>query len=251
MLQKKILIMGLPKSGKTNLAKELCPLLRAVHFDGDEVRKNVNLDLGFSEHDRIEQARRIGWLCDKVVESGNFAVASFICPTAATRRAFGECYTIWLNTVEKCQYADTNTIFEKPLFAEYVEELPRTTKTPFELACKIRDKILGTTPESMFIGRWQPLHKGHVELISTALKEGKRVVIGIRDTPVSTTNPFTLKDREIMIRKAFGDTVDITVVPDIEELCIGRKVGYDIREIVLPEEIQAISGTKERQNLLV
>jgi adenylylsulfate kinase len=249
---KKILIMGLPKSGKTTLAKELCPLLQAVHFDADDIRKNINLDLGFSEHDRIEQARRMGWLCDRVVEAGQFAVASFICPTIATRRAFGNCYVIWMNTIEKSQYSDTNQIFEKPIFPNFVEGIPRSTKTAFELACKIRNEILGITPKSLFIGRWQPLHEGHIQLISTALKEGKKVVVGIRDTPVSKDNPFTIRDREIMIQRAFGkDKVEMVVIPDIEEICIGRKVGYGIREIVLPENIQAISGTKERENMTV
>lgn len=248
---KKILIMGLSRSGKTTLAKELAPLLGAVLFDADEVRKNVNVDLGFSEHDRIEQARRMGWLCDRVVEAGHYAIASFICPTIATRRAFGPCFTIWMNTVDKCQYQDTNQLFEKPMFPEYVENLPRSTKTPFELACKIRDLIVGTTPRSLFIGRWQPFHEGHKKLIETALNEGKKVVVGIRDTPVSSDNPFTVKDREIMIKRALDNRVETCIIPDIEEICIGRKVGYGIREIVMPEEVQKISGTKERENMVV
>lgn len=249
MTTKKILIMGLPKSGKTTLAKELAPLLQAVHFDADEIRKNVNLDLGFSEHDRIEQARRMGWLCDRVVEAGHFAIASFICPTIATRRAFGPSYVIWMNTTTKCHYEDTTKIFEKPILPDYVVNTKDIS--PFEWACKIRNQILGTIPKSMFIGRWQPLHQGHIALVQRALDEGKEVVMGIRDTAISTNNPFTIRDREIMIEKAFGGKVKSVVVPDIEELCVGRKVGYGIREIVLPEEIQAISGTEERKNMIV
>ena len=33
----------------------------------------------------------------------------------------------------------------------------------------------------MFIGRWQPLHKGHLWLINERLKEGKNVWLAIRD----------------------------------------------------------------------
>ena len=55
-MERKILIMGLPGAGKTTLAAGLAPRLNAVHFNADEVRKNVNKDLGFSEADRVEHA---------------------------------------------------------------------------------------------------------------------------------------------------------------------------------------------------
>lgn len=241
--------MGLSRSGKTTLARELAPLLGAVLFDADEVRKNVNVDLGFSEHDRIEQARRMGWLCDRVVEAGHYAVASFICPTIATRRAFGPCFTIWMNTVEKCQYKDTNQIFEKPVFPDY--EVQDFKFTPFEIASILRDKLLGDKPRSLFIGRWQPFHEGHKQLILTALSEGRGVIVGIRDTPISKDNPFTVRDREIMIKRALDNRVETCIIPDIDEICVGRKVGYGIREIVLSEDVQKISGTEERKNMVV
>jgi hypothetical protein len=63
---RKILIMGLPGAGKTTLAKALAPRLNAVRFNGDDVRTNVNRDLGLLQADRIEHARRMGWLCDRV-----------------------------------------------------------------------------------------------------------------------------------------------------------------------------------------
>ena len=65
-------------------------MLNAVHFNADEVRSCINKDLGFSVEDRIEQARRMGWLCDQVVKAGGFAIADFICPTPDTRAAFGD-----------------------------------------------------------------------------------------------------------------------------------------------------------------
>ena len=77
---KKVLIMGLPGAGKTTLANMLVPRLNGVHFNADAVRANVNKDLGFAHEDRIEQARRMGWLCDRVVEAGTYAIADFICP---------------------------------------------------------------------------------------------------------------------------------------------------------------------------
>ena len=69
MLMRKILIMGLPGAGKTTLATALAPLLNAVVFNADAVRTNISRDLGFSHQDRIEHARRMGWMCDRVVEA--------------------------------------------------------------------------------------------------------------------------------------------------------------------------------------
>ena len=57
---RKILIMGLPGAGKSTLARALALRLNAVHFDADEIRQNINKDLGFSVADRLEQARRMG-----------------------------------------------------------------------------------------------------------------------------------------------------------------------------------------------
>src|SRR5215470_16614938 len=94
---KKILIMGLAGAGKTTLATALVPRLNAVHFNADAVRANINKDLGFTRQDRIEQARRMGWLCDRVVEAGTYAIADFICPTEETRAAFGSAFVVWLD----------------------------------------------------------------------------------------------------------------------------------------------------------
>ena len=113
-MQRKILIMGLPGAGKTTLARELVQPLRAVLFNADEVRKNVNRDLGFSAADRIEQARRMGWLCDRVAEAGHTAIADFICPTPETREAFGAAFIIWLDRIKAGRYAATNQLFVHP-----------------------------------------------------------------------------------------------------------------------------------------
>jgi hypothetical protein len=111
---KKVLIMGLPGAGKTTLAIELAKLLGAVHFNADEIRKEINKDLKFSVEDRIEQARRMGLLCDIATRSGSFAVADFVCPIPETRAAFGDAFIVWVDRIEAGRFEDTNKLFVPP-----------------------------------------------------------------------------------------------------------------------------------------
>src|ERR1700726_1263768 len=113
-MQRKILIMGLPGSGKPALAAALAPLLNAVVFNADAVRANLSRDLGFSFEDRIEHARRMGWMCDRVVEAGGTVIADFICPTEDTRAAFGDAFTIWVDRIQTGRFEDTNRLFVQP-----------------------------------------------------------------------------------------------------------------------------------------
>ena len=78
--RRKILVMGLSGTGKTSLSNKLAPMIGAVHFNADDVRRHISNDLGFSHADRIEQARRMSWLCDKVVEVGGTAIADLYVP---------------------------------------------------------------------------------------------------------------------------------------------------------------------------
>lgn len=103
---------------------------------------------------------------------------------------------------------------------------------------------------SLFIGRWQPFHEGHKALIETVLSGNKPVVIGIRDTPLSPQNPYSMAERWAMINEALKDyarLVRIIAIPDIDEICYGRQVGYAIRRIDLAEGAEAISATKKRR----
>jgi len=110
----KILVMGLPGAGKTTLCQLLAARLNAVHFNNDEVRANLNKDLGFSHEDRVEQARRMGFLCDLVVRSGGTAIGDFVCPTPQTRHAFGDAFIIWVDRIEAGRFDDTNRMFVPP-----------------------------------------------------------------------------------------------------------------------------------------
>ena len=105
---------------------------------------------------------------------------------------------------------------------------------------------------SLFIGRWQPFHEGHKTLIEEVLNEGKRVVIAIRDTVVSETDPYTCEQRKKMIEESLKEWTgkfEVITIPDISEICIGRKVGYHIRKIGLSKEVEKISGTNIREGL--
>lgn len=108
--------MGLPGAGKTTLAKHLVPLLNAVWFNADDVRINVTYHLGFEEEDRIQQAKTMKWLADKVIIAGHYAVVDFICPTPNTREAFGwnDSFIIWIDRIEAGRFDDTNQMFVPP-----------------------------------------------------------------------------------------------------------------------------------------
>jgi len=113
---KKILVMGLPGSGKTTLSLELAKILNAVHFNADEIRKEVNKDLTFDIEDRIEHAKRMGLLCDIVNRTGIYAIADFVCPIESTREAFGsrQSFVIWIDRTPCRNYEETTRIFVAP-----------------------------------------------------------------------------------------------------------------------------------------
>lgn len=97
-------------------------------------------------------------------------------------------------------------------------------------------------------GRWQPLHIGHEWLIQRELNMGKMVVVGIRDTPVSKSNPYSAEVRKRMIEFRYsGENVEAWIMPDIEAISYGRKVGYEVREADdIPPEVFAVSATSVR-----
>ena len=115
----KILVMGLPGSGKTTFARFLAEYFRCVHFNADDIRENVNKDLGFSLEDRIEQARRMGHLCNIAGRWGQTVVADLVCPTEETREAFGADFIVWMNTTKQGRYSDTNAMFVPPAHCDY------------------------------------------------------------------------------------------------------------------------------------
>lgn len=108
---------------------------------------------------------------------------------------------------------------------------------------------------SMFVGRWQPLHKGHLWLINERLKEGKNVWLAIRDVKPDDKNPWTAEQIQDMVHE--GELKDLisdgrvvtSIIPDIESINYGRGVGYDIIEHIPPAEIGDISATTIREQM--
>ena len=106
----------------------------------------------------------------------------------------------------------------------------------------------------MFIGRWQPWHKGHRWLIDQALNEGKKVLLCVRDVPVSEKNPWTAQQILMNLASDLQDLIEagsvrIMKIPDIESVNIGRGIGYDVIEHVPPTDIEEISATKIREQM--
>ncbi|BDY05913.1 adenylyl-sulfate kinase [Ferrimonas sp. YFM] len=82
---------GLSGSGKSTLANALEQRLMTlrVHsylLDGDNVRLGLNGDLGFSDHDRVENIRRIGEVGKLFVASGTLCLSAFISPFREDRQ---------------------------------------------------------------------------------------------------------------------------------------------------------------------
>mgnify|MGYP001457952353 FL=1 len=108
-----ILVMGLPGAGKTTLANELAPSLKAKRLNADEIRKAAN-DWDFSEEGRKRQAKRMAEHALKLKNDGNYVVADFICPTPEARSLFQADFVIWVDTIKEGRFEDTNQMFVKP-----------------------------------------------------------------------------------------------------------------------------------------
>jgi cytidyltransferase-like protein len=101
---------------------------------------------------------------------------------------------------------------------------------------------------SMFVGRWQPFHDGHKWLINQKLKQGKNVLICVRDMETDENNPWNANQVQQGIEYVYRnyDNVKVMIIPDIESINYGRDVGYEIIEHLPPDDIKEISATKIR-----
>jgi bifunctional enzyme CysN/CysC len=86
-----IWLTGLSGAGKSTIADALAQLLQSLDhhtyvLDGDNVRKGLNKDLGFSDPDRVENIRRVAEVSRLMVDAGLIVITSVISPFASERQ---------------------------------------------------------------------------------------------------------------------------------------------------------------------
>jgi hypothetical protein len=246
-------IIGLPGAGKTALAKEICRRTDAIHLNADEVRSDLNSDLGFSAEDRIEQARRLGALSRLISSQGKLVVVDFVNPTEETRAAFGKAdFIVWVDRIKEGRFEDTNKLWSHPS-ADIIISDGISIEEEAELVLEKADILDWTKPTTLQLGRYQPWHEGHEALKNEAHKRTDQVLIGIRSTHgTSEKDPFSYQEVKARIFETSGPNNKNNLVlklPNITNIVYGRDVGYKIEHVDLPPEIQAISATQRRKEM--
>lgn len=124
---------GLSGAGKSTLAHALEEQLhdygaRTYVLDGDNVRKGLCKDLGFSEQDRVENIRRIGEMSRIMMDAGLIVMTAFISPFRRDRRIVrelvetGDFIEIFCDApLDVCESRDVKGLYEKARAGEIPE----------------------------------------------------------------------------------------------------------------------------------
>ena len=255
---KTILVYGLPGSGKTTFARKLKELLgdRAMHFNADEVRKEVN-DWDFSDEGRKRQANRMRSAAEMAHNMGKYAILDFVCPKQEYRDIINADYEIYMSISPVRDFPDTTAIFEKPLYPS-VWEVSSYEESDLDVKFLFEDLIESefdyNAPTALMIGRFQPFHSGHKALFLKALEKHGQVCIAIRDMPQDSKNPFTAYEVLQNIKNElieYAGKFEVIILPNIVDVVYGRDVGWTVSKIDLPPEIEEISATKIREQMNV
>ena len=277
---KKILIMGLPGSGKTMLATALKAYLESnstikhmpAHrmqdtvptsykcsvdwFNADDIRKRFN-DWDFSKEGRIRQSLRMAKFAFK--STGDFVICDFVAPLVEMRNNFKADWTVWVDTIDQGRFDDTNKAFIPP--KEY--DFRVTEQNAEKWAEFIGQHILDSRCRPVFdwkketvqmLGRWQPWHPGHRALFDRAIAKTGQVVIQIRDCQGwNGSNPFAEEQVKDLIKRdldpLYQGQYEIQLVPNVVNITYGRDVGYKIEQEVFDAATHAISATEIRKKM--
>lgn len=247
---KKILIMGLPGSGKTTLAKKVVKILNADWLNADVIRGKYN-DWDFSDEGIVRQVTRMRDIAQK--SKKKYVVADFVCPLHKQIKIFKPNFIFWMDTIQKGRFESMNKIFKNPKKFD----LKFTEKNLEINLLQIKDKILGykwknNNPTIQMLGRFQPWHYGHKTLFEKCILKTGQVNIMIKDVHRIGDNPFNysqIKKKILSELKSFKQRIKITLAPNIVEICYGRTVGYKVNKIKLSKNIESISATKIRKKL--
>jgi len=124
---------GLSGSGKSTLAHALEERLhdygtRTYVLDGDNVRRGLCKDLGFSEADRVENIRRIGEVSRLMMDAGLIVMTAFISPFRKDRRIVrtlvdeGDFIEIFCDApLSVCESRDVKGLYKKARAGEIPE----------------------------------------------------------------------------------------------------------------------------------
>ena len=276
-MTQRILIMGLPGSGKTTLAGALKKYLeengeisyaRALQehigdfncevnwFNADDIRRKYN-DWDFSNDGRIRQSIRMFQF--SMEAGGDYVICDFVAPLVEMRNNFKADWTIWVDTIREGRYADTNAAFVEP--AEYdfrVNEQNCEKWAEFIgdhiIANKRRPTFNWQAESALLLGRYQPWHDGHRALFDRAIAKSGQVIIQVRDCQGwNGSNPFEFEKVKRFIKRdldpIYQGQYEIMLVPNITEIVYGRDVGYKITQETFDDTVTDISATKIRKEL--
>jgi hypothetical protein len=261
-MPQRILIMGLPGAGKTYLAQHILEHLqnekKRVHWlNADDVRKEYN-DWDFSEAGRIRQSIRMRTLADTMTDV-DYVICDFVAPLVEMRNNFKADWTVWVDTIDKGRYEDTNRAFVPPEQYDFRITEQHSEKWGEFIAAHILDNrrrpVFDWQKETVqMLGRWQPWHPGHRALFERAIAKTGQVVIQIRDCQGwQGSNPFAIEQVKNYIRRdldmVYQGQYEIQVVPNIVNITYGRDVGYKIEQETFDESTHSISATNIRKSM--
>lgn len=260
-MTKRILIMGLPGAGKTYFAEHLKNKLTEFGktvgwLNADEVRRHFN-DWDFSKEGRIRQSLRMRELAD--TSNTDYCIVDFVAPLPEMRHNFKADWTIWIDSISKGRFEDTNKMFVPPDVYDFrITEQNAEKWVDFvgqHIADNRRRPTFDWRKESVqMLGRWQPWHAGHRALFERAIAKTGQVCIMIRDCQGwQGSNPFEINQVKEYIKRdldpLFQGQYEILVVPNIVNITYGRDVGYKIEQEVFDEQTHSISATKIRKSM--